>query len=458
MLIKVSVENFKSFNKINSLNMIASTKETKIKNQKVSMNGMNLLKSAVIYGGNASGKSNLIETLYFIKTCVLLGLPLGTKQLYCRNFKENVNKNTSFEVQILKNGHIYAYGFSILLKDGNFTSEWAYELTVNGEPKQLFERNINEAPKLGSNIKLPAKEKERFNIYANDISNNNKLLFLSEMNRNKKIDENSKLSFFNDIFKWFALDLFIYIPGQKITDFEYYYENNTLDTVNEFIRLFDTGIKEVKIQNISMEDFEKKIGPDLLGDIKKNLENINNNSKGNVSKSSLRLGKNIYNFSLDKSGEISVTTIGLKHENVISEFNFNEESDGTCRLFDLMDIILRRDNTDKVYIVDELERSLHPKLTEKFLNVFNKINNKRNTQLIFSTHEASIMDFNMFRKDEIWFVERNAHNCSNIFPLDKFIIRSDQKWGKAYLEGRYGGLPVFKELNDSIEKSKRKGE
>ncbi len=99
---------------------------------------------------------------------------------------------------------------------------------------------------------------------------------------------------------------------------------------------------------------------------------------------------------------------------------------------------------DVVYIVDELERSLHPKLTERFLELFSERHKEHKIQLIFTTHEASIMDQQLFRRDEIWFVERNEENNSRIYSLDRFKERYDKKLSKAYLEGRYGAIPVFK--------------
>ena len=98
---------------------------------------------------------------------------------------------------------------------------------------------------------------------------------------------------------------------------------------------------------------------------------------------------------------------------------------------------------DIVYVVDELERSLHPKLTERFLQLFMQLHEKERMQLLFTTHESSIMDQSIFRRDEIWFVERNADNASVIYSLDRFKERYDKVLSKAYLEGRYGAIPVF---------------
>ena len=136
----------------------------------------------------------------------------------------------------------------------------------------------------------------------------------------------------------------------------------------------------------------------------------------------------------------------MKHGNSIFDFSFKEESDGTKRLFDLVDMLLIKDE-DMLFVVDELERSLHPKLTQHFLELFMEAHSEDRVQLIFTTHEDTIMDQELFRRDEIWFVERDGLNSSKIYSLDRFKERYDKKLSKAYLEGRYGAIPVFKQFN-----------
>ena len=136
----------------------------------------------------------------------------------------------------------------------------------------------------------------------------------------------------------------------------------------------------------------------------------------------------------------------MKHGRSAFDFSFVDESDGTKRLFDLVDMLLT-DRPDTVFVVDELERSLHPKLTEHFLEMFMEAHEGVRMQLVFTTHEDTIMDQRLFRRDEIWFVERDADNASKIYSLDRFKERYDKKLSKAYLEGRYGAIPVFSQFS-----------
>jgi AAA15 family ATPase/GTPase len=130
---------------------------------------------------------------------------------------------------------------------------------------------------------------------------------------------------------------------------------------------------------------------------------------------------------------------------VASLFDFKEESDGTKRLFDLMNILLTEED-DVVYVVDELERSLHPMLLKRFLELFMEHNEDGSRQMVFSTHESSIMSQELFRRDEIWFVDRSEDGNSRLYSLDRFKDRFDKDIAKAYLDGRYGAIPVFSDF------------
>ena len=154
----------------------------------------------------------------------------------------------------------------------------------------------------------------------------------------------------------------------------------------------------------------------------------------------------------DKESKVTVTTIILNHKNSVFDFTFSEESDGTKRIFELLRIVIQN-KEGGVYIVDELERSLHPKVSERLIQLFIKHAKGKRTQLIFTTHETSMMSQNIFRRDEIWFVEKNEHNASEIYSLDKFSERYDRKLDKAYLEGRYGALPIFAEIEQERVKN-----
>lgn len=141
----------------------------------------------------------------------------------------------------------------------------------------------------------------------------------------------------------------------------------------------------------------------------------------------------------------NIVKLLFKHGTDESSYEYGEESDGTQRLIELMDVILN-DDKDKVFIIDELDRSLHPQMTRKFVDTFLKFSINTKTQLIITTHESNLMDLTMLRRDEMWFVERENNHTTSLCPLEKYKIRYDTVVSKNYLAGRYGAVPVFKDF------------
>ena len=452
MLITFSVENFKSFNDRQELVMIPAKKLKTNKEHVIALNKVSVLRNATIYGANASGKTNIIDAIRFAKHVITKKIPMEASKMYCRVFSENQEKESKFEFEIYKNGKFYAYGFSLLMSDQIIKSEWLYELLPSKNTQtMLFERETDtNRLELGENLMLDEIDTMRFKTYKLDFEDNNTGLFIREMNRNKKMNKESKLTFFRDVFEWFDEDLVTIFPDQPITDFEYFYGDGGSDKINEIIELFDTGISKVKIEEISVADLKNKIptkiADDILQSFKNKLEDSADNMKAMMS---LRTNTAFYNIKGARGEDPVITTIMLEHGNAFSDFEFSEESDGTRRLFDLLDILISNEK-NKIYVIDELERSLHPKLTYKFLELFFEYLKENNTQLIFTTHESTIMDQELLRRDEIWFVERNKDNVSHLYSLDRFKERYDKKLSKAYLEGRYGAVPVLKNFSDKV--------
>lgn len=446
MITKISVENFKSFDQAVEMTMISSSKiRTKVDHRVQVGSKTRLLKHAIIYGANASGKSNLVDFFRFFKATLDGGIPLWGTRHFCRTNSENEGRDSLFEIQMEIDGKFYAYGFSAVLSQRTITGEWLYELYQNGSAKCIYEREKSAKPVLDTSIKLTSEEQNRFATYADDFEDNTSDLFLSEMNRGKKYAETSKLQIFQKIYRWLRNSIVIITPDSGLTNFQYYYEEESLSLINDLITTFDTGISNVRIEEIDINELSKMLPKQIFEDI---LEKVKNNiaqSKNPHFRMSGRSDKCFFNIEANGNGEPKITTIKLTHGKSVYDFDFSDESDGTRRLFDLMDMLLLK-REDVVFVVDELERSLHPKLTEHFLELFSELHRERKTQLIFTTHEASIMDQRLFRRDEIWFIERGEQGSSRLYSLDRFKERYDKVLSKAYLEGRYGAIPVFKKF------------
>ncbi len=446
MLIKVSVENFKSFDQREELSMISSSKMQGNKSHRVKIKQTQLLKNAVVYGANASGKSNLVIAFAFIKTALMEGLPVGSVNDFCRNKEANKTRESVFELQFTVGDVFYAYGFSAILSQRRVTEEWLYELMQDGGAHQLFIREGSNAPVLGDEVKLSAAEKSRFAVYSEDFAGQNTQLFLTEMNRGKKYAENSRLLFFTETFSWIMNNIIIINPNIGISNTEAYYHDESLEDISKLIQTFDTGITDIKTRQITVDEMSKMLPAEVVQGIFNHLTTRMRMTGMPGIQMTWRVEGGFFNIRIQGNSEPEISTLVLKHGKSAFDFSFVEESDGTKRLFDLIDMLLT-DRPDTVFVVDELERSLHPKLTEHFLKLFMEAHEDVRMQLVFTTHEDTIMDQSLFRRDEIGFVERDADNASKIYSLDRFKERYDKKLSKAYLEGRYGAIPVFRQFS-----------
>ena len=159
----------------------------------------------------------------------------------------------------------------------------------------------------------------------------------------------------------------------------------------------------------------------------------------------LRVNNELYIFEKKNSESMDIKTIKFEHRNNDGEYSFSEESDGTIRLLDLIEILLNN-KRNKVYVIDELDRCLHPQLTYRFVENFLNKTDSKNVQLIVTTHESRLLNFDLLRRDEIWFANREKNGPTKLYSLEDYNERFDKKIDKAYLEGRYGGVPIFETL------------
>lgn len=447
MLIRFNVKNFLSFDsredgKSEEFSMIAG----KVRNKKEHVydtGDAKILKFSAIYGANASGKSNLVKALSFMRRTILKGLPKGHTDAYCKVNKENKKKESYFEMEILLDGKYYAYGFEVVLSQSKFISEWLIELTSDSREKTIFLRDIiNGQFEFGKEL----KEKtliDKLNVYAEDVRDDTSVLFLQIMNQNKKnlYQEYKKAAILKKVYLWVMQSLDINDPNRLISDYSYMARTENIEKICKIIAAFGTGITNFKMVEVPIEkilgELPKPIQEKLIADIeKKMIETERDSYKGII----MRSDKEFFILEFDEE-KIICKTIQFSHGNQDILFNLSEESDGTVRILDLLEILLSEEN--KTYIVDELDRCLHPSLTYKFVELFLKLAEKKNIQLIVTTHESRLMDFDLLRRDEIWFVNKRKNGESDIYSLEEYNTRFDQKIDKAYLEGRYGGVPIF---------------
>lgn len=451
MLIRFNVKNFLSFStseegKSEEFSMIAG----KVRNKKEHTYDdikIKLLKFAAIFGANASGKSNLVKAIDFMRHTVVHGLPNGYSNKYCKADPKNKELASYFEIEIKLGNKYYAYGYEVVLSTGQFQTEWLIELTSDNKEKVIFERDIvNGVYELDGCLKTK-EVYNKINNYAEDIQDDEKALLLTVMNRNKKnfYQKYKSAVILQGIYFWMKENLDINYPDRPISNYSYMANLENVEEVCNMIAAFGTGITNYQLVEVPPE----KVISHLPKEIREQLQNKFEKYTTETEKSTdnqqgfgiiMRSKRDFFILKM-LNGKMICQTIQFEHNKKDVLFELSEESDGTVRVLDLLEILLSDEG--KTYVIDELDRCLHPSLTYKFIETFLQIAAKKNIQLIVTTHESRLLDFDLLRRDEIWFVNKRETGESDIYSLEEYNARFDQKIDKAYLEGRYGGVPIF---------------
>lgn len=438
MLIKFNVENFLSFNKKREFSMITGKSRSHTSHVYNSSN-LSLLKSSYIYGANASGKTNFIKSVSFARKCILDGIAsVNTLEKNYKLDSESLKKPTQFEFELLIEDKIYAYGFSFLLETKEVLEEWLVEvgkkddIIIFTRDKNIVENTLN----------LTDTDKIKLNVYLDDLESNSLLLEVL----NKKKWEKDDYEFLK-VLKWLKENLVIIFPNTANYVVEYF--ENTQNWL-EYLDIFDIGITEISFKE--REFGELPIPKELKSKVSNDMATLVSD-KLNNKKAILGLGDNFLNLYLENN-MLKAKEILFKHKGIEEEveFKFYEESDGTKRLLELLPLLKKVKCNNQTILIDELERSLHPVLVKEFLRQFYRNMEKTNSQLIITTHESRLLDLETIRRDEVWFAENSIEEGTNLYSLEEFKTRFDLKLDKAYLLGRYGGIPHIKTLlEENIE-------
>jgi len=442
MLIRYFVENFLSFNDLSEFSMI-SGKGRVLSDHLVRSNsrrGINILKAAVIFGPNASGKSNIIKSIDFAQRLILKGTE-AKEMISINKFRldsKNIDKPSRFQFDIKCGDKYYSYGF--LLNFNRIHEEWLFEINKSKE-KQLFHRKtINENDvniEFGKLPELTNSKEHQFLEFVAKGTRANQLFLTESIQRN--------IQYFANVYDWFRNTLTVIFPESKFQGLELYLEKEEDFKRNliELLQKFDTGISDIECKEYHVDEDFKEIPFHLITNLKKVL-----NRKGQKVILSSSENRRYLLFKDEKDEKIKVSKLLTKHKikasGELANFELNEESDGTQRIIDLLPALIKLRNSNNVFIIDELDRSLHPLLVRNFLKEFLKIPSNAYSQLIVTTHDTNLLDLKILRKDEFWFIEKNKEGESHLFSLEEFRPRYDKDIQKGYLLGRFGAIPMIK--------------
>ncbi len=442
MLIRFNVENFLSFEGREMFSMIPGKGSLKSEHKTKKVKGISVLKSAVLFGANASGKSNLIKAIAFGQALVMKG-SRPDKPINYQKFRLNaelLNKDSRIEYEIQHRGKNYAYGFTF--NKDVIQEEWLYEIGPGTEQK-IFERDSRKKNSFDLSYmlgKLKKEEEKQFlNFTAKGTPNNQ--LFLSEI-RSRKVKENvSKINDLLNVIDWFQNALKVISPDDKYNvglRFELKDDAELLTLFEEFLSYFDTGIDGVCLERVDPENIE--LPKRLLDDIKEDLMS----KKSEIRRAAISTPNNTYFVSI-KDDDIFVEKFMTKHSvrgsGEIEKFDTRDESDGTNRVMDFIPLLMDLLKGNNVFIIDEMERSLHPNLIYDLLDLFLSKAEHVNSQLILASHESSLLTQKLLRKDEIWFVVKDQFGASRLHSLEQYNVRFDKEIRKDYLLGRFKAIP-----------------
>ena len=416
MLIEFSIKNFLSFKDKVTLSMEKGNGDENLENV-VSENGTYLLKTAAIYGANASGKSNILSAL----SCAILMvrnsnlIPVGGKWNFVKPFLfDEVSRNepSEFEFIFTSNGVKYRYSFST---DMNRIYDEVLDAYYSQKPTNIFTRKNTNSYEFSA-------DKSRLEELSNNNTENKLFLATATTWNYDKTKE---------AYLWFV---------------------NAIDTYNSFDKIADGDLMDYSNEEVGLKEFALKLLSEadiLIKDITVKYEEKEMDSTM-VDMLVPPMARNAEKF------KIKNVNIELEHEvkddngNAHTyKLNFTDESSGTKVLFAFAPFLKKAFETTKIIVVDELEKSMHPVLVEFIVKLFNnKDINKANSQLIFTTHSTNLLNLELLRRDQIWFTEKNPKNgVSDLFPLDSFSVRKDENIQKGYINGRYGAIPFIRDID-----------
>lgn len=418
MLVQFSVDNYRSIKDKVTLSMMTATKD---KERCFKIRNYELLNSAVIYGANASGKSNVVSAMAFMKRVVLNKMKViqSTDMLPHDPFKLNTatqDASSSFEIIFFIDSTKYRYGFEI--DKTTVYAEWLYS-DEKGKESKLFYREMDEEEYINPSFKEGYQFFDKKNLKIN-ISKNQ--LFLWKCDQNDGIISKGVLRWFSyfNIMNGVEHNGYINYTMQQM-------ENNDFRSeIIKFVKTADIGLEDIQLE-------ETDVPKDMLEKLMA-LEKLKENNIEAIDFKQVNI--NTYHSKFDEKNNV----VGKE----IFELD-REESLGTRKFFKMSAPILNTLQEGKILAIDELDASLHPMLTMHLIKLFHnpKVNTK-NAQLIFTTHDTNLLKPHLFRRDQIWFTEKDIFGSTHLNALAEFKnVRKDADFEKEYIQGKYGAIPYL---------------
>jgi uncharacterized protein len=442
MLIRFVVKNLFSFKEETEFNLLPG-KTKRLGHHKYESNGIEVLKLTALYGANGSGKSNLIKAISLLQVMLLGGtMPM---QLHTQKFKlsaSNALEPVELGIEFFVNNVMHYYSISI--NDGIIVDEYFCSNDEKQQDKLIFHRKHSEgkiAIQFFENFEKNSKELKK--VIEKDLLKPNQPLFTL-----LNTISNDAFSEIKAAYEWLRDSLVLIYPETKpkglVMEFEF--DEKFRAFANEVVCSFQTGISNLRVESKDIEDILGKDHQKEIEDIKAELK-INPEIK--FSLLSNEISDDDIAFVIENGKVVSKRLVfehkDDKNENVV--LDFEEMSDGTIRLLEYALVLHSVINSHSTFIIDEIERSIHPLIIKELIEKFSKDETTKG-QLIFSTHESNLLDQDIFRPDEIWFAEKNTMGSTTLHSLSDYKEHNTIDIRKGYLTGRYGAIPFLGSLKN----------
>ncbi len=443
MLIRLIVNNILSFGKEQEFNMLPMPRLRTLKEHKYNIDGFDILKMASIYGANGAGKSNLVKSMLILEDLIENETPLINFSKNRRFKFSDEEESQTFIVEFFQNGKAFLYALEIF--NNIIVTE---ELYLSGlgkkDNKLLFER-VTDKDSKKIRFKTPLLDDEEGKILIKIIEKNlakpNKTIFKLLTTLDKP-----ELQEIETALNWFKNSLVIVTPDAKPSALVHKIDTNSNFKIftEDLMKSFHIGINRVEVEKKTLKEF---FGENDLKKLDKIIEELDSSKNKMIG---LQINGNQEVIIAKENDDIYVKRLQVSHIGKGDRevmFDLDEESDGTIRLLDFapafQDIAINK----KVYIIDEIERSIHPLLIKELISKFSK-DNQSNGQLIFTTHESNLLDQSIFRQDEIWFAQKDKNGSTDLYSLSDYKEHNTIDIRKGYLLGRYGSIPFLGNLKD----------
>jgi AAA15 family ATPase/GTPase len=439
MLLRLIAENITSFKDAVEFNTFPASKTRSHSAHKVECGHVTCLRLSAIYGANGTGKSNLLKVLSLLSSLVLKESLNNVKILEGLAFKFNeatVNLPSAIAIEFYKDGNIYYYQIEFN-KEKIFREELL--LSKSKKDELIFKREnqiiqINEEYYLKGYNKQFAEAIQR--LIREDML---AFPFLGKLYANE-------FPIIGNAYSWFASKLQIVTPESSTGTIPHFMDvDKEFETfVNSTIKEMNTGISELRVKT-ELLDEEKLSMSSLLNMVVSMAKQYPGVPQPFFDQYKGEAAVVIY-----EDGKLILKKLVALHVDVnnnVIEMPMAKESDGTRRIIEYMPLLYSIYRDDAVYVVDEMERSIHPILIKEIIRKLSQ-SEKLRGQLIFTTHESALLDQEVFRPDEIWFAQKDNEQATKLYPLSDFNIHNTANIENGYLNGRYGGVPFLSNLKD----------